>query len=131
LSGSSPKVGLIGKDLVDYAARIGVAAKFDGVDKSQLEKLIASLDFVSDERISIYVSQAYVNRQVSRREIGNTTGRLVIEALEKCADKSQARALLGLAKWIFEGAKAVNFKNIRRDNVDKITFEDYIKEVKR
>lgn len=126
----SEGVGL-SKELVDFSARIGVAARLEGVDRTQLEKLIASLDFIGDERLCIYVTQAYAARQLSRRELGNITTRLTIDALSRCTNRNQARAVLGLAKWVYEGAKTIRFRNIRRDNVEKITFEDYIKEVRR
>ncbi|MDJ0268940.1 MAG: hypothetical protein NXY59_00020 [Aigarchaeota archaeon] len=126
---SAPGSELLNKVLLNYAARIGVAAKLERVDRSQLEKLITSLDYVGGQEESLLVTSAFAMRQAARNELGRTTAQLVGEALEKCNGKAQARAVLGLAKWVFESIERIPIQ-IRLEEVATLSFQHYLKAVR-
>jgi len=103
--------------LLDWGARIGVAACMDNVAPSQLENLIASLDSVSGKE-ALLATAAFALRQAQRHKrqdqrekkkggIGERTANLIRQALldlygREGADKDHARKMLGFAKWIYE-----------------------------
>jgi len=108
---------LIGKDaevarvVLDHAARIGTAAKREGVDKSQLEQLSASLEGYPHERLCLLVTAAFAHRQENRGYLHRDTARAVSTALHelysKGGGKDDARVLLGLSKWVYEAVSNI------------------------
>jgi len=118
------------KDLLDWATRIGVQAKFDGLNKTQIENLISSIDIVEGDESSLLVVPAYAYRQSNRLRKGRNTATLIKEAFTWLYDnggtKDDARKLLGLAKWIFEGVEKTR---IPRVDVKKLTLAHLIKSI--
>ncbi|UNQ73761.1 hypothetical protein [Infirmifilum sp. NZ] len=116
------------KWLLDWGARIGVAARRDGVKASQLENLIASLDSV-EGREALLVTAAYALRQVQRLGVGRTMARLVAQALrelyERDYGKEEARKMLGFAKWVFE---AVGMQRVSGD-LSQLSLEELLKQL--
>ena len=108
MSAGTPSGGVAKIDeklLLDWGARIGAAARSEGVKSAQLENLIASLDTVQG-REALLATAAFALRQAQRLGSGRTTARLVNQALlelyEKGAGKEEARKMLGFAKWVYE-----------------------------
>jgi len=95
-----------GFDVLDKAARIGVQARFEGLERSQIENILSSLDLIEDERKSLLVTALFAERQAERLGRGRYTARLINEALTELyargMGRDQARQLLGLAKWVYE-----------------------------
>ncbi|MEM1943706.1 MAG: hypothetical protein QXO30_01705 [Candidatus Caldarchaeum sp.] len=115
--------------ILDYAAKIGVQAKIDGVAKSQIEQIIASLENIDDDRLSLLVTSSFAYRQARRGMLGNKGGKtadLIAEAMQALHQrnhgKEQARKLLGLAKWVYE---SVEGQYVRPVN----SFLEYLKQL--
>jgi|GEM_PF-1049897 hypothetical protein len=113
--------------LLDWGARIGVAARREYVKPAQLENLIASLDSVSG-REALLATAAFALRQVKRGGIGQTTANLIRQALldlyeRKGADKDHARKMLGFAKWVFEAD--IQY----RDRPENLTLHQLLKQL--
>ncbi len=113
--------------LLDWGARIGVAARREYVKPAQLETLIASLDSVSG-REALLATAAFALRQVKRGGIGQTTANLIRQALldlyeRKGADKDHARKMLGFAKWVFEAD--IQY----RDRPENLTLHQLLKQL--
>ena len=102
--------------LLDWGARIGVAARREGVASSQLENVIASLDSVSGREAllatTIFVRKQEQKGKLKKKEQGqrekteSMTAKLIIQAMldlyQKGADKDHARKMLDFAKWVYE-----------------------------
>jgi len=104
----------LAKSILDHAARIGTTARREGVEKSQLEQLIASLEGYPHERLCLLVTAAFANRQASRGVLRRDTARAVSVAMNdlysKGAGKDLARTLLGLSKWVYEAVSNVRIE---------------------
>ncbi len=113
------------KSLLDWGARIGVAARSENVKSTQLENLIVSLDSLSG-RESLLLTAAFALRQAERLGRGRNMARLVsramLELYEKGAGKDEARKVLGFAKWVCEalGREA-------RINPEQLTLEQLLR----
>jgi len=115
------------KLLLDWGARIGAAARSEGVRPAQLENLIASLDVVQGEREALLVTAAFALRQAQRLGAGRTTARLVSQALlelyEKGYRKEEARKMLGFAKWVYEAVPGF------RGRPEQLTLESLLRQL--
>jgi len=99
------------KTLLDWGAKIGVAAKRENVSTSQLENLIATLSSIRG-REALLVAAVYAMRQAQRRGekeeggIGPVTARLVSQALTELyrqgAGIEEARKVLDFSRWVYE-----------------------------
>jgi len=116
------------KWLLDWGARIGVAARKDGIERSQLENITVTLDSI-EGREALLVTAAYARRQAQRLKKGYTTARLVIQALselyEKGGGKKEARKMLDFAKWIFEATEGVWIKG----DLSRLSLEDVLSQL--
>jgi len=114
------------KLLLDWGARIGAAARGEGVRPAQLENLIASLDAVQG-REALLATAAFSLRQAQRLGTGRTTARLVSQALlelyEKGGGKDEARKMLGFAKWVYEASPGF------RGRPEQLTLESLLKQL--
>lgn len=119
------------KTLLDYATKIGVQARYDRVEKAQIENLLASLEMVEDSQISPLVTAAYAHRQAARLKRGYRTAKLINEAMDwlyrQNLGREEARRLLGMAKWIFESLEKVRLSIDVRD----LTFQKLLGELRR
>lgn len=108
------------KLLLDWGARIGLAAKLDNVNKAQLENLVASLDSI-EGREGLLVAAAFALRQAERLGTGRTMARIVNQAMldlyERGAGKEEARRVLGFAKWVYEALAARMPRGLRPEQV--------------
>lgn len=99
------KTAIDEKPLLDWGARIGLAAKQEEIDSTQLENLIASLDAV-EGRAALLATAAFALRQAKRLRKGGMTAKIASQALldlyDKNLDKEQARKMLRFAKWVYE-----------------------------
>lgn len=113
--------------LLDYATKIGVQARLEGIAKAQVESLLASLDIVEDPRASLLLTSAYAHRQAARLGRGHNTARIVNELMDKIykggEGKEKARFTLGLAKWIYEITENYRWPKI---DIDRLTFEKFL-----
>lgn len=113
--------------LLDYATKIGVQARLEGIAKAQVESLLASLDIVEDPRASLLLTSAYAHRQAARLGRGHNTARIVNELMDKIykggEGKEKARFTLGLAKWIYEITENYRLPKI---DIDRLTFEKFL-----
>ncbi|GBC69759.1 hypothetical protein HRbin01_01463 [archaeon HR01] len=108
----------IAKDILDLAARIGTTAKKEGVRKSQLEQLAASLEGYPHDKYCVLVTASFANRQVTRDKLRRDTARAVVEAMKKIYEykesglnkKELARILLDLSKWVYEAVDQVRIE---------------------
>jgi len=114
------------KFLLDWGAKIGAAAKSEGVAKTQLENLIATLESFLDDTASLLGTAAFALRQAERQRTGRRMAKLVgkamIELCERKYGKNEARKMLGFAKWVYE---ALGYQKIR--DFEKINLEELIK----
>jgi len=96
------------KTLLDYAARIGINAVREGIEKSQIEQLVATLEEeIEDQQLIILIPAAFAHRQVNRGKFRKRTAKWISKAMEylynsNCG-KEEARRLLNLAKWVYQG----------------------------
>ncbi|MEM1554576.1 MAG: hypothetical protein QXJ72_06820 [Thermoproteota archaeon] len=124
---SSPGVIDI-NELLNYATRIGVQAKLDGLAKAQLEGLLASLNMIDDPKASLLLTSTYAHRQAERLGRGRNTARIVNEAMRwlssRGGDREWARMLLRFAKWVFECIENVYLPKL---DLNKLTLEDFLK----
>jgi len=113
--------------LLNYATKIGVQARLEGIAKAQVESLLASLDFVEDPRISLLLTSAYAHRQAARLGRGYNTARIINELMDQMyrsgEGKEKARFVLGLAKWIYEIAEEYRLPRI---DINTLTFEKFL-----
>lgn len=116
------------EQILDFSAKIGVQAKFEGLSKAHFEGIIASLDFIEDEKASLLVTAAYAHRQAARLR-GRGTARLISEALNEIyksgGKKETAKKTLGLAKWVFEAIQNTELR-LRPNEIDTLTFKKLI-----
>jgi len=124
------------KLLLDWGARIGVAARRENVASSQLENLIASLNSVKGEE-ALLVASIFALRQAQRRErreegeqpIGPHTARLVTRALlelyQMKLGKEAAQRMLSFAKWVYEATK--NKVHVIRTPSEQLTLESLLR----
>jgi len=116
------------KVLLDWAAKIGAAARNEDVRPAQLENLIASLDAIQG-REALLATAAFALRQAQRLGIGRTTARLANQALldlyEKGGDKDEARKMLGFAKWVYEALAGFR----PRTRPEQLTLEELLKQL--
>ncbi|MEM2618276.1 MAG: hypothetical protein QW356_02140 [Candidatus Hadarchaeales archaeon] len=98
------------EELINWGTEIGALAASRRTAKDQLEKLIASLESVSDPRLALLVTAAYAIRQ-SRREKAPLTqdvAQLIASILHRLYEangtKTEARKVLGFAKWVREAS---------------------------
>jgi len=114
------------KLLLDWGARIGAAARYEGIKSAQLENLIASLDVVQGKE-ALLVTAAYALRQAQRLGAGRMTARLVNQALlelyEKGCGKEEARKMLGFAKWVYEAVPGF------RGRLEQLTLESLLRQL--
>ncbi|MEM4455081.1 MAG: hypothetical protein QXT28_10245 [Thermofilaceae archaeon] len=114
------------KLLLDWGARVGLAARIDGVRSAQLENLIASLDAV-EGRVALLATAAFALRQAERLGTGRTMARIINQAMldlyEKNANKEDARKMLGFAKWVYEAMSSPP----RGLRPEQVTLEELLK----
>jgi hypothetical protein len=113
--------------LLDYATKIGVQARIEGIAKTQIENILASLDFIEDPKQSLLLSSAYAHRQAARLGRGYNTAKMINELMDQVykggEGKEKARFALGLAKWIYEIAESYRLPRI---DIDTLTFEKFL-----
>lgn len=118
-------------EILDYATRIGVQARLEGVSKAQIENLLSSLDFITDPKLSLLITSAYAHRQAARLG-GRNTARLVNDLMNRIyssgGDREKARFALGIAKWIFE---IMERYQIPRIDISTLTFEKFLEYLRR
>jgi len=125
------------KELLNYATRIGVQAKFEGTEKAQMENLLASLEMVEDPESCLLVTAAYAHRQSSRGRIGWRTARLINEAMnwlykqdiKKEEKRVEGRKLLGLAKWIYECLEKERI-TLQKERIKELTLEEFLEKLR-
>ncbi|MEM3944704.1 MAG: hypothetical protein QXJ21_09795 [Thermofilum sp.] len=124
---STPQKNIVDeKLLLDWGARIGFAARQEGIRPSQLENLIASLDVV-EGRVALLATAAFALRQAERLGTGRMTARIVNKAMldlyEKNFGKEHARKMLGFAKWVYEALSSP----VRELRPDQATLEELLR----
>lgn len=121
-------------DILDLAARIGVQAKYDRMERSQIENILSSLDLIGDERKSLLVTALFAERQAERLKKGRNTAKLINESLSRLyasgKDRNHARQLLGLAKWVYEAIEGKRLPIDPRD-IRNLTFERLLEVLRR
>jgi hypothetical protein len=119
--------------LLNWGARIGVAAYSDGVKASQLENILAILDVI-EVREALLLTALFAYRQARRLGTGTTMARMIQQAMldlyEKNLAKKEAREVLGIAKWVYEALQGSGVR-IPRDQLDKLTFHELLKKFTR
>lgn len=122
-------------DILDLAARIGVQAKYEKMERSQIENILSSLDLIGDERKSLLVTALFAERQAERLKKGRNTAKLINESLSKLyasgKDRNHARQLLGLAKWVYEAIPEGKRLPIDPRNIRNLTFERLLEILRR
>ena len=114
------------RKLLDWGARIGVQAKKEGVRRAQFEGILASLELSKDEKNSLLLTAAYAHRQAQRlrgRETARLINRALAEILRYGGGKSEARKVLGVAKWVYETVESSKVQGV---NLTTLTFEKYL-----
>jgi len=120
------------KELLDWGVRIGSQARLAGVEKHQLENLIASLDSVDDPRACLLMTAVFAYRQASRDVIGPSTAVVIRSAMSELYNKSDkpreaARKMLGFAKWVYESTEGIkNLEILRSDPKTRETLEGFV-----
>jgi len=118
--------------LLNFGTQIGATARAEGVEKHQLEILLASLESIRDERMCLLLTAAFAERQSKRKResqrelLGPKTAGNVVNALkelyQKGATRKEARKMLGIAKWIYEASEGKN-----RESLQKVkSIEDFV-----
>lgn len=119
------------EEVLNFATRIAVQAKIDGVERSQIENLLASLELAADPKNSLWVSTLYAYRQAERGRIGRRTAELIYEAMSRLYEagcgKDEARKLLGFAKWVYESLEK---RSIPRIDARRLTLQELLKMLK-
>jgi hypothetical protein len=99
-------------------ALTGLTARYERIDKSQINKLLEILNAYDVDTLLVYMA-----RQVARGEIGRCTARHLMHVIENImrespADlKGEVRKALGYFKWFFEVFEALD-KTRHRDFVE-------------
>ncbi len=132
---SSQVTSLSPRDIVDFAVRAGVAAKIEGIDKTQVAKLLEVL-WNSPEDRAIDIVILHIIRQVGRNRIRTNTARYLVQGLVKIKNsygspeeaKSVAAEFLGLFKWVYEGIQHVRV-NIRWNELNSINLEELLRRI--
>ncbi|MEM4640852.1 MAG: hypothetical protein QXT93_13335, partial [Thermofilum sp.] len=78
------------KLLLDWGARVGLAARLENVRSAQLENLIASLDSV-ESREALLATAAFALRQAERLGTGRTMARIVNQAMLDLYEKNAGK----------------------------------------
>jgi len=136
MSDKAPHTTINEYSLLEWGARIGAAARSDrGVERAQMENLIASLDAV-EGREALLVVATYAQRQAQRlkkEKAGRAMARMaglvaqaMLDLYEKGGGKKEARVMLGFAKWVYE-AFPENF--VFRDVPERLKLVDIIKQI--
>ncbi len=116
------------KFLLDRGARIGLQWRLEGVKKTQIEGVLASLEFTKDDKACLLLTVAYAYRQAERLHKGHNAAHLINEALNEIYNRGggrdEGRRLLGIAKWVYETVKD---EKIRLPvDINDLTFEKYL-----
>ncbi|MCS7132734.1 MAG: hypothetical protein NZ918_03310 [Aigarchaeota archaeon] len=121
------------EEILNLGARIGIQAKFDHVERAQIENIISSLDFVEDKKLSLLVTALFAERQAERLRRGHNTARLINDAMTKLftsgLEKEHARQLLGIAKWVYEAAERRRL-NLRVEDIPKLTLKEVLEHLR-
>lgn len=96
------------KDFTELGVGLGVRFRVDGVESTQVNKLLELLNAESDERLALVLVSLFSHRQAGRgymrpvtaREISNAM-RAILES-EKSDLRAEARRVLVVAKWVYE-----------------------------
>lgn len=122
------------EEILDFATKIGIQAKFDGITKAQFEGILASLELIKDPKASLLATAAFTHRQAVRLG-GHATAKLINEAMNRLynsgCSRENARKLLGFAKWIFEIVEKVKKEQLPRINVKTLTFRQFLEILRR
>ncbi|MEM2188210.1 MAG: hypothetical protein QXG35_02645 [Nitrososphaerota archaeon] len=117
------------QEILDLGARIGVQAKFDGIERTQIENILSSLDFVEDRRLAPLIVALFAERQARRLNRGHNTARLINEAMiklfENNLEKEHARQLLSIAKWVYEASEQRRL-NITPSEIPRLTLREVL-----
>ncbi|MBC7091696.1 MAG: hypothetical protein H5T50_07315 [Nitrososphaeria archaeon] len=109
-------------EFLDRASKIAVQAKLDGLTKSQIENLIASLYMTEDEKECLLFTLLFAHRQAARLERGYNFAKLINQTISemysKGGNREDASKLLGLVKWIFESIEKVRLPYIDMKNMN-------------
>jgi len=134
MSSSGPQVALSTtgnsttiNDLLNWGARIGASAYFDGVKSSQLENIIATLDAIQGREALLLVA-TFAQRQSKRLGSGRNLARIITEAMldlyEKGLGKDEARIVLGTARWVFDAFQGA--RKPRLEDLSKLTLKELL-----
>jgi hypothetical protein len=111
--------------LLDWATRIGLAARQEDVKASQLENIILTLDSVEGNEALLVVA-TFARRQAQRLGRGGLMSSMVSRAMyelyTKGGTKDHARKMLSFAKWVYE---ALTYPP--RGKLDQFKLEDFVK----
>lgn len=103
-------------EFLDKASKIAVQAKLDGLTKTQIENISASLYMIEDERDCLLFTQLFSQRQAARLRRGHNFAKLVNEAINEIYSKGgkreDATKLLGLVKWIYESIEDIRLPRV-------------------
>ncbi|MEM2056718.1 MAG: hypothetical protein QXO76_00480 [Thermoproteota archaeon] len=111
------------RDITELGVKLGVRFRVDGVQPSQINKLLELLNAESDERLALVLVSLFSHRQASRGYMKQSSAREVSNAMQevlvsrKSDLRSEARRVLGIAKWVYE---ALERKRIPPDRVEEI-----------
>ncbi|MEM1704486.1 MAG: hypothetical protein QXX33_05205 [Candidatus Hadarchaeales archaeon] len=123
------------EDLINWGTEIGTLAFSEKIEKSQLEKLIASLESVKDPRLALYVTAAFALRQSQREERGKAlltrkfaerVASILQQIYEANGSKTEARKMLRFAKWIVEASTGRQIRPVKtlKEFIDSLSVED-------
>jgi|GEM_PF-2647323 len=108
--------------LLSQLAIAAITAKHEGVDKSQVNKLLEILNAYDIDTLLVFIA-----RQVAREEIGRCTSRHLITIIENIIQsssgkdiKNEVRRALGYFKWFFE-----TFSELGSSTFQRIIREKY------
>lgn len=114
------------RDLTELGVKLGVRWKVDGVQSTQINKLLELLNSESDERLALVLVSLFSHKQASRNIIRQSSAREISNAMQeilaskKSNLKAEARKVLGVAKWVYE---ALERKRIPPERAEEI--KDY------
>ncbi|MEM2910432.1 MAG: hypothetical protein QXO01_05150 [Nitrososphaerota archaeon] len=96
-------------DFYKLGVKVGVRLKVDGVQSTQVNKLLELLNSESDERLAVTLVAIFAHRQANRGYLRISSAKELSDAMKQILEckecsgvRNEARKVLGIAKWVYE-----------------------------
>ncbi|NVM01160.1 MAG: DUF2150 family protein [Candidatus Helarchaeota archaeon] len=104
------------EDILDSAVKVAVYAAEERTERAQINQLLEKLESETKSK-GVIITIIHILRQVEREKFGKKAANEIIKNLKEFLDqnpetaKNNARELLGLVKWLYDGNRIVGLRS--------------------